>query len=304
MKRNPITLIAGGILIFIFTFMLFAFQVRVTQVAVVTTFGKYSRSITEPGLYFRMPYPINNVYRFDRRLANFEKKFEQTTTKDARNVLVTVYVGWKIADPQMFLARFDRGDVTRAEQILENLVRDAKNGVIGQHPFGDLISPDPTAVRLTQIEKEMLDIIQPHAKSNYGIKVTLLGIKQLGLPESITGKVFERMREERQRLVRKFVGEGDSRAIEIRAEADRVRQEILANAEAKATGIKGQGDAKAAESYAVFEQNPALAIYLLQLKALEASLKDRTTLILDDQTPPFNMLNRAPSAGVNANLKN
>jgi modulator of FtsH protease HflC len=303
MKRNPLTLITGGILILVFIFMLFAFQVRITQVAVVTTFGKYSRTIKEPGLFFRMPYPINSVYKFDNRLFNFEKKFEQTTTRDARNVMVTVYVGWRIQEPSTFLARFERGDMTRAEQILENLVRDAKNGVIGQHPFGDFISPDPKAVQIVQIEKEMLQAIQAQARTNYGIEVVMLGIKQLGLPESITGKVFERMREERQRMVKKFTGEGEAQAIQIRADADRERQEILAKAEAQAMAIRGQGDAKAAESYSIFQENPGLAIYLFQLKALETSLKERTTLILDEQTPPFNMLNRAPAAAVNANLK-
>lgn len=297
MKRNPLTLITGGILILVFIFMLFAFQVRITQVAVVTTFGKYSRTIKEPGLYLRMPYPINSVYKFDNRLFNFEKKFEQTTTRDGRNVMVTVYVGWRIEDPAMFLARFDRGNMTRAEEILENLVRDAQNGVIGQHGFGDFISPDAKAVQLTQIEREMLQAIQTQARTNYGVEVTMLGIKQLGLPESVTGKVFERMRAERQRLAQKFTSEGESQAINIRSQADRERQEILAKAEAQATLIRGQGDAKAAESYSVFQQNPNLAVFLMQLKTLETSTKERTTLILDEQTPPFNMLNRTP-AGV------
>lgn len=289
-KRSPITLVTGLVLAVIFAMLLFAFQVRETEVAVKTTFGKYSASYNKPGIYFRLPFPIQKIYRFDKRVQNFERKFEQTNTKDARNLLITVFVGWRIEAPQTFLNRFD-GDVTRAEASLENLVRDAKNGVIGKHPFTDLISSNPNDLKFEAIEQEMLVAIQKQALDNYGIKVELLGIKQLGLPESITSKVFERMREERLRLVKKFSGEGEAQAIQIRAEADRLRQEILAEAEAKATVIRGQGDAEAAKSYVAFEQHPELAIFLFQLRTLEQALKERTTLILDQQTPPFNMLN-------------
>ena len=291
MNKHPVSLITGGILLFIFVMILFAFQVRQTEVAVVTTFGRYSESSTktDPGLYFRLPWPIQNVYKFDNRIQNFERKFEQTTTRDARNLLVTIYIGWRIADPQIFLQRFD-GDVNKAKQNLENLVRDAKNGVIGQHPFSDLISTNPEQLKFEAIQNEMLTSIQGKAKENYGIEVKMVGIKQLGLPEAITGKVFERMREERQRLVKRYQGEGEARAIEIRAEADRQRREILAEAEAKATVMMGQAQAEANKYYEEFEKAPELAVFLLQLKALREATADKTTLILDPNTKPFNLL--------------
>lgn len=291
MNKHPVSLITGGILLFIFAMILFAFQVRQTEVAVVTTFGRYSESSTktDPGLYFRLPWPIQNVYKFDNRIQNFERKFEQTTTRDARNLLITIYIGWRIADPQIFLQRFD-GDVNKAKQNLENLVRDAKNGVIGQHPFSDLISTNPEQLKFEAIQNEMLASIQGKAKENYGIEVSMVGIKQLGLPEAITGKVFERMREERQRLVKRYQGEGEARAIEIRAEADRQRREILAEADAKATVMMGQAQAEANKYYEEFEKAPELAVFLLQLKALEEATANKTTLILDPNTKPFNLL--------------
>lgn len=289
MKRNPITILAGAVLVVIFGFLLFAFQVRQTEVVVVTQFGQYHDSKTEPGLYFRWPPPIQQLHRMEKRIQSFEKKFEQTTTKDARNLLITVYIGWRVVEPQKFLVSFD-ADSAKAEQNLEGLLRDTQNGVIGQHVFSDLINPDPTKLKFAQIEGEMLNTIRPKAKENYGIEVVLLGIKQLGLPESITTKAFERMREERQRVVKSLVAEGQSQASQIRASADLQRQELLANAQAEATRIEGQADAEAAKSLAVFEKHRELAIFLFQIKALEQSLKDRTTLILDQQTPPFNML--------------
>ena len=284
------TVLIGALLATLFGCFLFLFQVRQTEVAVVTTFGRFSRALVEPGLYARWPWPINKVYRFDNRVQNFERKFEQTTTADGRNLLATVFIGWRVSNPRLFLERFPNGDLTRAEQSLEGLVRDAKNGVIGAHRFSELVSTNRTRVRLRDIEQEMLGVLQPKAEASYGIRVDLLGLKQIGLPESITAKVFDRMKSERQRLVKQFQSEGEAESIRIRAEADRVHQETLAKAEAEATVIRGQGEAEAARSYAVFEQNPELAVFLIQLNALSSSLKERATLVLDPQTPPFNLL--------------
>src|SRR5256885_15174705 len=118
MKRNLITLITAAVLLVIFACMLFTFQVRQTEVAVVTTFGEYSRSITEPGLKGRLPWPIQKVYEFDNRLQTFDRKFDETITKDQKNLVIAVYAGWQIADPKVFLESFN-GDMTKAEQKLE-----------------------------------------------------------------------------------------------------------------------------------------------------------------------------------------
>jgi membrane protease subunit HflC len=299
MKRNPVTLITAGVLLLIFVFMLFTFQVRQTQVAVVTTFGKYSRSITEPGWKGRWPWPIQKVYEFDNRLQSFEgksDKLDQTITRDQVNLLISVYVGWRIADPKLFLESLN-GDPARAARELEPLVRNAKSGVIGQHAFSDLISTNVTQLKFDQIEREILQGVQARAKNTYGIQIQHLGIKQLNLPESITSTVFERMRAERQRLVEFHQADGDRRAKEIRAAADVAANEILAKAKAEAIRISGQADLKAAEYYTVFGKNRELAIFLFQLKALMDSLKEKTSLILDQQTPPFNLLNGVESDG-------
>ena len=294
MKRNHISLIIGALCLLVFLLMLFCFQVRQTEVAVVTTFGRFSRAILEPGLYGRWFWPVQKVYRLDNRVQNFERKFEQTTTADGRSLIVTVFIGWRVADPKTYIERFPGGDATRAEQSLEGLVRDAKNGVIGQHRFGELISTNRARVKLRQIEQEMLASVQSRAASNYGIAIDMLGIKQIGLPESITTKVFDRMRAERQRLVKQYQSEGEAESIRIRAEADRDRQETLAHAEGEATIIRGQGEAEAAKSFAVFERNPQLAMFLLEINALGNSLKDRTTLVIDPQTAPFHLLKGEP----------
>ena len=303
MKRNPITLVTGAVLALIFALMLFAFQVRKTEIAVVTTFGQYSASHSEPGLYWRLPWPIQKIYRFDNRIQTFETKFEQTMTR-AEPIMISVYVGWKITDPNIFLKTVN-GDVLEAERRLEPLVRNFKNGVIGQHPFSDLISTNSAALKFDQIEEEMLKGIQAPAQTNYGIRVELLGIKQLGLPESVTTAVFTRMRAERQTRISELRSQGEARASFIRSNANSETNNMLTSAEAEATIIRGDAEREAAKYYEVFAQEPALAIFLWGLKALEVSLKERATLILDHQTTPFNLLNSQPgdlpSSGVKTN---
>ncbi len=288
MKRNPVTLATGALVVLIFAALLFAFQVRQTEVVIVTTLGRYTRSLDQPGLYFRLPWPIQNVHRYDNRIRNLEKKYEQTTTADGRLIVIDVFLGWRVKDPRQFLELF--GDnLAEAERNLEIQLRTAKNNTVGNHPLADFISVDPQSLRFDQIEAEMLQEIR-RATANFGVEIVLLGIKQIGLPESITTKVFDRMKAERERLVKQFQGEGERESIRIRSEADRRREEILAEAEGQARKILGEAEASAAALLKTFEQDPQLAVYLLKLDALEQSLKERATLVLDPRTPPFDLL--------------
>lgn len=298
MKYNRLSLIVGLLLVVIFGLLLFFFQVRQTEVGVVTTFGRPSnRDLTEPGLYWKFPWPIQKVYKFDKRIQNFEEdKFEETLTSDKQNLLVRVYAGWRIVDPKIFLQRFANGSIPEAERSLEGLIRSEKNATVGRHAFNHFISPNENEIKLVEIEHEILKSVQDRAKGNYGIEIAFLGIKKLGLPESITQKVFDRMRAERERLVKQYQGQGDSQSITIRAQADRDRDEILARAEADSLRIRGEGDAEAAKYYSVYEQAPELASFYLGLAALEQILKERATLILDERTVPLNYLTRKPEA--------
>ena len=175
MKQNKITLVTSGVLLVIFLGMLFTFQVRQTEVAVVTTFGRYSHSVTNAGFQWRLPWPVQKVYWFDNRLQTFESKIDQPITQDQISLLISVYVGWHITDPKLFLESFN-GDITKAEQTLEPIARNAKNGVIGLHRFGDLISTNQADLKFDQIEKEMFDAVQAQTKSNYGLAIESLPI--------------------------------------------------------------------------------------------------------------------------------
>ncbi|MCI0744848.1 MAG: protease modulator HflC [Verrucomicrobia subdivision 3 bacterium] len=290
MKRNPIIII-GLLLLLIFGLLLFFFQVRTTEVAVVTTFGQPKREVVEPGAYLRWPPPINNVYKFDKRIHNFESKFEQVFTADGHSLLIMVYAGWSITQPRLFFPRF--GDSTaRLEEALEGLVRNAYSGVVGTHPFGHFISTDERQLRFLEIESEILKRVQNDVTANgYGVEVKFLGIKRIGLPESVTKLVFERMQSERQLQVRRIESEAQRDASDIRSAANLESANLIAAADAQATRIRGEGDAAQAQSLQVFQQNPGLANYLMSLRALEDFLKERATLILDTQTLPLNLLN-------------
>ncbi len=295
MKRNTLTFTIGILIVLIFGALLFTFQVRQTEVALVTTFGKPTRDINtdpnkpEPGLYFKAPWPIQKVLKFDKRIQNFEDKFSETQTRDGKNVLVSVYAGWTITNPTLFRERFS-GSVPRAEQTLQGLITNEKYTVVGRHPFSHFISTNPQELKFGEIEKEIQNRISTNA-TQYGIKINFLGIKKLGLPESITQKVFDRMKEERLRVVSGIKAQGDAEASKIISAADRDRAEILSKADATAIEIRGQAEAEAAKAYAVFEKNPELAVLLLKINALEQSLQNRSTLILDQRTPPFDLLN-------------
>ncbi len=287
--RNPATFVVGLVILLIFGSISFLFQVRESEVAFLTTFGKADEAVIKPGLRFKLPWPIQKVHRFDARVHNFEGKFEEAMTLDQRNVLVLVYVGWKITEPQKFNRSFP-GGVDDAKRNLESLVRSAKNATVGTHNFSDFINTDPAKLKFDEIEKEILLQVAGTAKEKFGLEVKSLGIKRLGFPESVTQKVFERMKEERQRLVKQFEGEGDRDATKIRSSAERERSEKLADAEAAATRSRGEAEKEAAKAYKTLEQNKELAVFLQKLASMEAIAKERTTLILDQNSSPFDLL--------------
>jgi membrane protease subunit HflC len=289
MKRNPLTLSVGILLIIIFGLWLFMFQVRTTQVAVVTTFGKPTRDITEPGAYCKWPWPVQKVYWFEKPVQTFQDKFTEDLTEDNINLMTMVYVGWKITEPKNFFPRFG-GSVADAEKVLQGLVHSTKTAVVGKHPLSDFVSASGNGSQFTAIENEILAAVRDQVRAaSYGIDIEFLGIKKIGLPDSVTQAVFDRMTSERQVLISKSQYEGEAEAQKIRSEADRQAAEMLAAAAGQATQIRGKGEAEAAKYLAAFQQNPKLAVFLFDLKTLEDSLKDRSTLIFDQRTPPFNL---------------
>ncbi len=281
----------GVLIALLFIFLQCLMIVRTDETVVISTLGRPDATPREPGLRLKWPWPIQRIHRMDARIQTLEGAYEQTATGDQRVVLAAVYAGWRISDPIRFL---NLESQAQAETHLDSLIRSRKNAVIGQYPFSALVNVDPQAVRIEQIEREILADVRDSARDLYGIDIVFLGIHKLGLPPSVTDAVYRRMRQERESEAVGRHEEGLRRAAEIRADADRERSEILAAAEAEALRIRAAGESAAAEHYSVFNQNPEMAIFLRKLEALERILDRRTTLVLDADTPPFDLLLGTP----------
>jgi modulator of FtsH protease HflC len=297
MKRNFLTVVIGAVLIVIFALLLFVFQVRLSEVAVVTTFGKPVQNITEPGAYFKWPWPIQKVYKFDQRVQNFEDKYNENYTRDNVTLLASVYVGWKISDAKAFFPKFAGGSISAAQSQLEQMIRSAKNAVIGKHTLSEFVNANPKDLQFDAIEDAIMQDVRARLQTNsYGIQIEFLGFKKIGLPESVTAAVFARMTSERQVQISALANKGEADAQKIRSAADRQASEVVNNAVADATRIRGEGEAAAAKVLPVFQQNPELANFLLRIDALQQALNQRSTLIFDERTPPFDLFTGIPAS--------
>ncbi len=292
MKKNIFTIITAGIILVILALYLIAFQVRLNEQVVLTTFGRPVLVLSEPGLYWKWPWPIQSLYRFDSRLKVLDSKFEETYTRDGKNLIITASLAWRIQNPLKFLESV--GTELEAEKNLQSVLRNYKNAVIGRHPLNHFISTDSGSLQFDEIEEEMLKLVSTETEERYGIGVEFVRIKQMALPEDTTAKVFERMRKERERIAERYRAEGEGEANKIRAEAESERDRILAMAEAEAKRIMGEGDALAAKYYGVFSENEELAIFLRKLDALRDTLKEKTTIVLDTGMPPYDLLEGMP----------
>lgn len=269
-----------------------SFQVREIESALITTFGKSTRQITEPGWYFKWPAPIERVYKFDSRMRVFEADLGETTTKGAVPIIVNTYIVWKIAEPLVFFNAV--GTVKEAENKLLNQLSDTQNKIIGQHDFAEFVNSDPTKIKFEDIQNEMLADLQQPIMADYGIEVKTLGIRQLKISEDVSKDVFERMRAERNRKTEATIAEGNAEAAKIKTDADSKKTELLAAAEARAKAIRAEGDAEAAKYYKLLDEDPEFAIFLRNIDALKKYLEKRSTIVFSADTAPFELLKEMP----------
>lgn len=307
MNRKALNITVGILLVIIFGLWLFVFKVRRSEIALVTTFGNPTRPITNAGPYFKWPWPVQRVYTFDQRIQNFENPLREQQTADKKLLIATVYVGWQITDPKEFYEGFanrlvsdpERASIAAAQRILEGLVSSGVESTIGKSQFSDFISTDASQFKLDAIEAQMLAAVEDKVKAgNYGIEIRYLGIKKLELPESSSQEVFKAMQSDRAILVSQIQRRGDTAAANIRTEANSYKARLEANANAEAKGIVGEAVAEVAQYYTNFDQNPALAEFILKLDALKTSLNKNATLVLDGHTQPFDLLQSTNSTGV------
>ena len=295
MKNLAIALFVALIVISLGLYLV-SFQVRETESCLVTTFGKATADdeITEPGLYFKWPFPIQQVHKFDSRLRVFEAESEETRTAGGEPIIVSTYVVWKIARPLEFFNAIKT--VNKAEnELLRSRVRNVQNNAIGRHYFSEFVNSDQSKIQFKEIQDEMLEDFQKSvADAKFGVDIKTVGIKQLKVSKDVSTEVFERMKAERNRRAEFITSEGEGEAIRIRTEAKSKSDELIAAAEARAKRIRGKGDAEAAKHYDKLEANAELAMLLRDLEALQKILESRTTFVTPTDVAPFNLLKGMP----------
>lgn len=284
------TLLLGFIVAAFFLIAIFSFQIDETETAIVTTLGTPSEKPIEPGLHMRWPYPIQDVYRFDRRVRCFSgtigKDGQETSTRDNQNIIVSIFINYRIVNAKNFYSSLVT--IRKGESQLNNWMRGITLEVFGTYNFGQLVNVDPKKMRLTEIQNKILEKLKAQAKPS-GIEVSFVGINSLNIPESISKAVFDRMIKERTVEAEKFLAEGRSKAQRIMTDINRKRDDELAKATAKAKEIRAQGDADAAKYYAIYKKSPELAAFLRKLDSLRTIMKSKTTLILDTNSAPFDI---------------
>jgi membrane protease subunit HflC len=202
-----------------------------------------------------------------------------------------VFVGYRISDPAVFFQKFFEGSIPAAEKALDDVVRSSKNEVAGRHEFPDFISTDKQQMRFPAIEQEILAEVQKRVNDlHYGVEIKFIQIQKIGLPESVTQPVFDRMTSERQFYINKIQSEGELRSTEIKAAADSAAAKLLYDADAQVSTIRGEGEAQMMKSLEVLQRNPDLATFNMEIRAMEQFLNKKTTLVLDLSTSPLQWL--------------
>ncbi len=289
--KNIAVIILVVMIVAVMALYFVSFQVRQSEMALVLTFGKPTRPITEPGWKWKWPAPIQTLVKYDSRQTLFEGVEEETVTKGGEPIIVQTYLIWQIADPIKF--RVAVQDVPGAEKLLKSRLRDVQNKVVGKHYFSEFVNTDRQQIKFGDIENEMAQLLDEPVKT-YGIKVETVGIKMLKVSEKVTEDVFARMKADRRRKAEATLAQGSAEATKIRSDADSKITELMAATEARAKAIRGSGDAEAAQYYKMLEADPEFAMFLREIETLKKTLKDRTTVVLPADAEPFKLLKEMP----------
>lgn len=268
------------------------FIVRENESAIVLRFGQPREIITEAGWRARLPWPMETVERLDSRLQYAEIRISETLTRDKRNVIMPMYYAWRVNDPLAFFQSVSTAE--NANEKLNAIITSARNSILGQHRFDELVTLREAASALAEIEEQILEIAQQDARDALGIDLQSIGILQLNLPEANTDSVFRRMRAERKQEASRYRAEGRSQAEQIRAETDKQSSILIAEAKRYAEETRGRAEAEAARIYAdAHGQDADFYLFLRRLQSLRSVVDKNTTLILDTAAPPFDLLRSA-----------
>ena len=288
MNANRLLAAIAGLIALVYILTSSIFVVDQRNYAVVFSFGQIVRVIEQPGLQMKLPAPFENVRFFDRRILTIDTpEAERFITSEKKNLLVDSYVKWRIVDPRKFFVSF-KGDERLAQDRLTQLVRSALNEEFTKRTVREIISDQREQV-MQGIRKKVAD-----DASDIGVEIVDVRLKRVDLLAEISDSVYRRMEAERKRVANELRSTGAAESDKIRANAERQRDTILAEAYREAQKIKGSGDAKATALYAeAFGRDPQFAQFYQSLQAYRSSFKDkRDVMVVEPNGEFFKFLNK------------
>lgn len=252
------------------------------EYALVFALGELKQVKSEPGLYVKLPAPLQNVVYLDKRILTLDTpRADLVQTSEKKNLLIDSFVKWRIANPRQYWVSF-LGSERAADDRVAALLRDVLNQTVNRRTVNEITSRER--------DKAMNDIrvlLQERVK-DVGIEVVDVRLKRVDFTPEISESVYRRMEAERKRVASEERSKGAAEAERIRANADREREVILAQAYRQAQQIKGEGDAKANQIYArAFGKNPEFARFYRNLDAYRSSFGKPTDMIVLDGSDKF-----------------
>ena len=266
-----------------------AVVVQEGHAVLVIRFGHPLRAATQPGLHWKLPWPIDTAVPLDMRRRVYETGQTEMLTRDKKNIIARTFIVWRIGDPLAFVQAI--GNEGGAEERLDSLTTNAAVGTLGGHDLSALVSTNPKDLQVDQIESELLAATAPQALRNYGIAVEQIRLERLALPEENVTAVFNQMRAERRQFAAKFQAEGERDAQAIMSGAKLEAARIRAKGNEEAARIRGESAAQVAKVYAdAHRTDPELYRFTRSLESIDKLVTGGTSLILRTDAEPFSLL--------------
>lgn len=277
---NRIGFIVSSLLVALALLSSMLFVVDQRQFGVVYALGQIKSVITEPGLNFKLPPPFQNVSYIDKRLLTLDSvDTEPMLTAEKQRVVIDWFVRWRITDPLAYIRNVGLDEAAGANQ-LNRVVRNAFQEEINRRTVRELLSTHREQV-MADVKREVLEAVK--GAKPWGIDIIDVRITRADYVEAITESVYRRMEAERKRVANELRSTGAAEGEKIRADADRQREVIIANAYRDAQAVKGQGDAEAAAVYGeAFGRDPQFAQFLRSLEAYKASFNKKSDVVVVD----------------------
>ena len=293
---NKIGFVISSLLVVLAIASSMLFVVDQRQFGVVYQLGQIQKVITEPGLNFKMPPPFQNVSYIDKRLLVLESTdTEPMLTAEKQRVVIDWYVRWRISDPSAYIRNVGLDERAGAVQ-LNRVVRNSFQEEVNRRTVRELLSSRREEL-MADVKRQVLVAVRG-AEKPWGLDVVDVRITRVDYAETITKSVFDRMEAERKRVANELRSTGFAEGEKIRADADRQREVIIAEAFRNAQKIKGEGDAAAARAYnEAFGRDPAFAQFYRSLEAYRASFTSKNDVVVVDPSSEFFKGIRGSAAG-------